>query len=124
MDLIKKKCKLNTTFNGKEYYKYSSKNIVISDNKNFFFKKCYISITTNKIIYLYWDIGRIYFKKNNSIIQNTQFEDNMLLFSFIYKGKWEDETNEFKIVDVNKKICIYFNSFYDYKLFKHIFNFI
>ena len=124
MNFIKKKCKLDTTFDGKEYYKFSSKNLVVSDNKTFFYKNCYISITTNKRIYLYWDNGRIYFKKDNSVIKNPQFDDNMLLFSFNYIGKWEDETNGFKIVDVNKKMCVYFNSFNDFILFKHIFEFI
>ena len=89
-----------------------------------YYKKCYISITTHKLIYLSWDNGRIYFKKDNETIHNPSFEDNMLLFSFNYIGKWEDETNGFKLLDVNKKICIYFNSYSNYKLFKHIYDFI
>ena len=68
-----------------------------------------------------WDNSRIYFKKDNENIQNPYFEDNMLLFSFNYVGKWEDETNGFKLLDANKNIDIYFNSYSDFKLFKHIY---
>ena len=124
MNLIKKKCRLEIGYNEIKFYKYSSKDIVINDDRKFYYKKCYISISTQKRIYLYWDNGRIYFLKNNPIIQNVCFEDNMLLFSFNYIGKWEDETNGFKLLDVNKKIGIYFNSLSNYKLFKHIYDFI
>ena len=124
MDLIKKKCKLGTTYNGKKFYKYSSNNIVIGVDKFFHYKKCYVSITTHKLIYMSWDNSRIHFKKDNENIQNPYFEDNMLLFSFNYVGKWEDETNGFKLLDANKNIDIYFNSYSDFKLFKHIYDFI
>jgi hypothetical protein len=60
-------------------------------------KKTWMSVHDNGMIYLSWELARVYFFldkiDDNETITNVNLDKYLMTFSFDYNGEWEDWDN-------------------------------